>query len=129
MTTCTHASAGCDYPASECAMSKQPAALHYAEVLEGFYLGLGRLDATGAAAELRRLHAENAELTARLAHATERALIHKERADKLQTHLDTANKACSELAAQVDDLLKQRDHWHARLLAEVGKHNKLEVSK
>ena len=36
---------------------KQPDALHYAEVLEDFYLGLGRLDATGAAAELRRLHA------------------------------------------------------------------------
>ena len=43
-------------------MSTKPAALHYAEVLEGFYLGLGRLDATGAAAELRRLHALNAEL-------------------------------------------------------------------
>jgi hypothetical protein len=37
-------------------MNTQPAALHYAEVLENFYLGLGRLDATGAAAELRRLH-------------------------------------------------------------------------
>ena len=36
---------------------KQPAALHYAEVLENFYLGIGRMDATGAAAELRRLHA------------------------------------------------------------------------
>lgn len=36
---------------------KQPAALHYAEVLENFYLGIGRMDATGASAELRRLHA------------------------------------------------------------------------
>lgn len=36
--------------------TQQPAALHYAEVLEDFYLGLGRMDATGAAAELRRLH-------------------------------------------------------------------------
>lgn len=40
-------------------MSTQPAALHYAEVLENFYLGIGRMDATGAAAELRRLHAAN----------------------------------------------------------------------
>jgi hypothetical protein len=40
-------------------MSTQPAALHYAEVLEDFYLGIGRMDATGAAAELRRLHAAN----------------------------------------------------------------------
>lgn len=37
-------------------MNTQPAALHYAEVLENFYLGLGRMDATGAAAELRSLH-------------------------------------------------------------------------
>lgn len=37
-------------------MNTQPAALHYAEVLENFYLGIGRLDATGSAAELRRLH-------------------------------------------------------------------------
>lgn len=44
-----------------------PAALHYAEVLESFYLGLGRIDATGAAAELRRLHAENEELRTKLA--------------------------------------------------------------
>lgn len=36
---------------------KQPDALHYAKVMEDFYLGLGRLDATGAATELRRLHA------------------------------------------------------------------------
>ena len=38
--------------------TQQPAALHYAEVLENFYMGLGRMDATGAAIELRRLHAE-----------------------------------------------------------------------
>ena len=37
-------------------MTTQPAALHYAKVLEDFYLGIGRMDATGAAAELRRLH-------------------------------------------------------------------------
>lgn len=43
-------------------MNTQPAALHYAEVLENFYLGLGRIDATGAAAELRRLHELNQEL-------------------------------------------------------------------
>lgn len=36
---------------------REPAALHYAKVLEDFYLGIGRMDATGAAAELRRLHA------------------------------------------------------------------------
>jgi len=37
-------------------MSKEDA-LHYAKVLEDFYLGIGRMDATGAAAELRRRHA------------------------------------------------------------------------
>ena len=36
---------------------KQSEALHYAKVLEDFYLDLGRIDATGASAELRRLHA------------------------------------------------------------------------
>ncbi len=40
-------------------MNTQPAALHYAEVLENFYLGIGRLDATGSAAELRRLHEQS----------------------------------------------------------------------
>jgi hypothetical protein len=44
------------------AVNTQPAALHYAEVLENFYLGIGRMDATGAAAELRRLHEANQEL-------------------------------------------------------------------
>lgn len=38
--------------------TKQPDALHYAEILENFYSGIGRIDATGAAAELRRLHAD-----------------------------------------------------------------------
>lgn len=42
-------------------MSTQPAALRYAEVLENFCLGIGRMDATGAAAELRRLHAANVD--------------------------------------------------------------------
>jgi hypothetical protein len=40
-------------------MNTQPATLHYAEVLENFYLGIGRLDATGSAAELRRLHEQS----------------------------------------------------------------------
>lgn len=71
-----------------------------------------------------KLRDQHPELTAALAHATERALVHKERADKMQAQLDAANKACNELAAHVDDLLKQRDHWHSRLLAEVGKRNK-----
>ena len=44
--------------------------------------------------------------------------------DQLQGRLDAANKARNELAAHVDDLLKQRDHWYARLLAEVNKRNK-----
>lgn len=44
--------------------TQQPDALHYAEILENFYSGIGRIDATGAAAELRRLHAENTTLQA-----------------------------------------------------------------
>lgn len=37
--------------------ASQPEALRLAEVLENFYMGIGRIDATSAAAELRRLHA------------------------------------------------------------------------
>lgn len=43
-------------------MNKQNEVLRLADVLENYYLGLGRIDASDAAAELRRLHEENEQL-------------------------------------------------------------------
>ena len=40
----------------------QPEALHYAAILENFFYGIDRMDATGAAAVLRHQHARIAEL-------------------------------------------------------------------
>lgn len=43
---------------------------------------------------------------------------------RLQAQLDAANKACNELSAALADMKRQRDHWHARLTAEVLDRNK-----
>ena len=40
-------------------MNKQPEALRLADVLEHFYMNIGKFDSYGAAAELRRLHEAN----------------------------------------------------------------------
>lgn len=62
--------------------AQQPAALVYAERLEDFYMGIGRLDATGAAAELRCLLAENEQLRAQVA-ANDRRPLTNARIDEL----------------------------------------------
>ena len=124
---CQHAASGCDYPAGECAghcASNQAEILHLADLLEqGRHLFHAERKEVGAA--LKSLHAKNVELSTALGHATERALVHKQRADQLQARFDATTKACNELAIELENVRRERDHWHARLLAEVGKRNKM----
>ena len=79
--SCTHTISGCNYPEGDCHgdCGTKPEPLMLAD-----WLSMGPLwQHKNSAAALRRLHAENADLTARLGHATRRALIHKQRADDL----------------------------------------------
>ena len=79
--SCTHTISGCNYPEGDCHgdCGTKPEPLMLAD-----WLSMGPLwQHQNSAAALRRLHAENADLTARLGHATRRALIHKQRADDL----------------------------------------------
>lgn len=66
---------------------QQPEALRLAKILEDHYF---YSDTNEAAAELRRLYEENVQITAKLGHATRRALAHKECADKLLEALHLA---------------------------------------
>ena len=59
---------------------QQPEALRLAGILGDHYF---YSDTNEAAAELRRLYEENVQITAKLGHATRRALAHKECADEL----------------------------------------------
>lgn len=66
---CIHAASGCDYPASECAghcASRQPESLRLADALGD----APKWQQLQAAAELRRLHALNAELLESLKEVT-----------------------------------------------------------
>ena len=63
--TCPHAASGCNYPEAECpghcAGKRQPEALRLAKILEDHYF---YSDTNEAAAELRRLYAENEDFRA-----------------------------------------------------------------
>lgn len=75
--------------------TQQPEALRYAKILENFYSGIGRRDAIGASAELRRQHARIAELEARIKTMAE------EHADELMVaHLDGRMRAAQPAGAQ-----------------------------
>lgn len=45
---------------------------------------------------------------------------------RLHAQLAAANKACNEMALALDRTSKERDYWHARLLAEVNRWNQME---
>lgn len=82
-------------------MSAQPEALRLADLIERYNSGVHSQaifeDYSKAAAELLRLHAQ----------------------------LTAANKACNDLAIKLEQVGKERDYWHARLLAEAGSVDKL----
>ena len=46
----------------------------------------------------------------------------------MKARLEAINKAANELARELEKVRRERDHWHARLLAEVGKRNKPEAA-
>ena len=82
MVKCPHAASGCDYPASECAghctSKQQPEALRLADTLENDLEGYDGMSiprtyqdiADKAAAEQRRLHAENSDFRATIDYLT-----------------------------------------------------------
>ena len=43
--------------------------------------------------------------------------------DELQAKLAATEKACNELAIELENVRRERDHWHARLLGEINKRN------
>lgn len=80
-------------------MSTQTEALRLADLLERDPSEWGGLTlGWKAAAELRRLNAQ----------------------------LDASKKAANELADALGNTRRERDYWHARLLAEVNKRHKME---
>ena len=73
-------------------MSAQPQSMRLADLITHPDVGAQLVHRKQAAAELRRLHAQ----------------------------LDAANKACNDLAIELERVGKERDYWHSRLLAEAG---------
>lgn len=96
---CQHAASGCGYPQGECSgdcMIERSTSLRLAELLEQdtpFSLRRDLEPTLLAAAELRRLHAENEALKVKLMTATKSALDHKERGDVLLEALKEAEYA------------------------------------
>ena len=125
MVKCPHAASGCDYPAGEYSgrcTSKRAEILQLADLLEkGHHLFHAERKKVGA--HLRRLHDENKLLKA-TQYGSGRLQELRDVRDKLQARLDAANQACNEMAIELEKVRRERDHWYARLLAEVGKRNK-----
>lgn len=92
-------------------MTKQAPALHYAEILENFYLGIGRMDATGAAAELRRLHqfevshAEWSEKTEWVQDTVQPKELGRHRADVIKQRFDHLDAINAELVAALQGMV------------------------
>lgn len=45
---------------------------------------------------------------------------------RLAAEVKSMHKACNEMALALERTGKERDHWHARLLAEVNRWNQME---
>lgn len=107
MTHCKHAASGCGYPEGECAGLCMP---------ETYLTIVYRVTHP----KQPRALLEQAEWSAAShSHAIDER-------DRLQAKLDATNKACNELAIELEKVRRERDHWHARLTAEVSKKNKTE---
>lgn len=116
MTHCKHAASGCGYPEGECAGLCMP---------ETYLTIVYRVTHP----KQPRALLEQAEWSAAShSHAIhERDQLQAER-DRLQRQLDATNKACNELAIELEKVRRERDHWHARLTHEVNKRNKPEAA-
>lgn len=47
--------------------------------------------------------------------------------ERLQAKLASAEKACNDLAEDLGETRRERDHWHSRLLAEVADRRRLQA--
>ena len=142
MVKCPHAASGCNYPEGDCPghclvdnglrkrqdppgyltivyrithPSQPRALLEQAEWSAASH--------THAIHERDQLQAENKLLKA-TQYGSGRLQELRDQRDQLQDRLDATNEAANELAAALGNTRRERDHWYARLLAEVGKRNK-----
>ena len=140
--TCPHADAGCNFPESECSghclvesglRKRQDPPGYLTIVYRITHPGQPRAlleqaewsaaSHTHAIHERDQLQAENKLLKA-TQYGSGRLQELRDVRDKLQARLDAANQACNEMAIELEKVRRERDHWYARLLAEVGKRNK-----
>lgn len=111
MVKCPHAVAGCNYPEGDCpghcASKQQPEALRLADCLDDVAYTTRSQAIQAAAAELRRLHAENEDFRATCDHLTRE---NAEQIGEIVALKEQRDELLEALAKLVEDL-EMRSNW------------------